>query len=144
MQRLTFSIDDELAEAFDVISRQRGYQSRSEAVRDLIRSAVNEPRLEDSRGQCVANLSYIYDHHTRALAARLVDMQHDHHDLVLATTHVHLDNESCLETVMLKGMVERVRGFADDIKAERGVRSAVLNIVPMASADRAKPEHPVH
>jgi CopG family nickel-responsive transcriptional regulator len=139
MQRVTISIDDELAGEFDAVSHDRRYRSRSEAVRDLIRAAVNDHRLKETTGLCVANLSYIYNHHTRVLAKRLMDMQHDHHDLVLATTHVHLDHEHCLETVLLKGAVESVRAFADELQAERGVRYAVLNIVPVdASA------HPAH
>jgi len=145
MQRVTISVDDILADEFDTVSRARGYQSRSEAVRDLVRAAVNEHRLGQGGGHCVANLSYIYNHHTRVLATRLMDMQHGHHDLVLATTHVHLDHEHCLETVMLKGAVEQVRAFADEIQAERGVRYAQLNIVPVdLTADHPSHDHPHH
>jgi CopG family nickel-responsive transcriptional regulator len=140
MQRVTISMDDALAEQFDAMARARGYQSRSEAVRDVIRSAVTEHSLAESSGYCVANLSYVYNHHTRLLATRLMDMQHGNHDLVLATTHVHLDHEHCLETVMLKGAVEAVRAFADEIQAERGVRYALLNIVPADPAGDHPPD----
>ncbi len=114
----------------------RGYQSRSEAMRDLMRAATNEHRQQASGGHCVANLSYVYNHHTRVLATRLMDMQHGRHDLVMATTHVHLDHEHCLETVMLSGEAAAVRAFADEIQAERGVRYASLNIIPI--------EHTLH
>ena len=130
MQRLTVSLDEDLARDFDDLLRDQAYQSRSEAVRDLVRSAVEARRLQgDGPGDCVASLSYIYNHHTRALAQRLNEMAHANHDLVVATTHVHLDHDDCLETVILKGAAQRVRGFADLVQAERGVRFVVLNLV---------------
>lgn len=131
MQRITVSVDDALSDAFDVMARARGYQSRSEAIRDLMRMATNEHCQQTSGGHCVAALSYVYNHHTRFLAGRLMDMQHGRHDLVLATTHVHLDHDHCLETVLLSGPAANVRAFADEIQAERGVRYAALNIIPV-------------
>jgi CopG family nickel-responsive transcriptional regulator len=131
MQRITVSIDDALSDEFDVMAKARGYQSRSEAIRDLMRGATNAHRQQASGGHCVASLSYIYNHHTRILATRLMDMQHGHHDLVLATTHVHLDHDHCLETVLLSGAATQVRAFADEIQAERGVRYSSLNMIPV-------------
>jgi CopG family nickel-responsive transcriptional regulator len=136
MQRVTISLDESLAAAFDALSRQQGYQSRSEAVRDLVRRAVDERRADGEEGtHCVANLSYVYDHHVRALAQRLIAVQHEHHDLVVATTHIHLDHDSCLESVMLKGPTEAVRALADRIRAERGVRFGALNLISVAPND---------
>lgn len=137
MRRITVAIDDTLSEAFDVTALARGYASRSEAVRDLMRTATNEHRQQHSSGRCVASLSYVYNHHTRVLASRLMDMQHAHHDLVLATTHVHLDHEHCLETTLLSGDAQAVRVFADEIQAERGVRYAALNIIPVDLTEHA-------
>lgn len=129
MQRLTISLDDDLARAFDAIAAERGYQSRSEAMRDLVRRAVDEHRLEATGdGPCVANLSYVYDHHTRDLARRLTELQHDHHDLVVSSTHVHLDHHSCLESTILKGPADTVRALGTRIQAERGVRFGAMNL----------------
>jgi CopG family nickel-responsive transcriptional regulator len=79
----------------------------------------------------VAALSYVYDHHARDLAERLTALQHEHHDLVLSAMHVHLDHQSCLETVMLRGRVNDVRGFADSLIAQPGVRHGRVNVVPV-------------
>ncbi|MDZ4759831.1 MAG: nickel-responsive transcriptional regulator NikR [Alphaproteobacteria bacterium] len=138
MQRVTISIDDALAHDFDTLVRQRGYQSRSEAVRDVLRDALGHFRLEANEGHCVANLSYVYNHHERGMAGRLTQMQHDHHDLVIATAHVHLNHDDCLETVMLKGRVADVRAFVYSIQAERGVRNGHVNIIEV------KPDHHHH
>lgn len=136
MQRVTVSLDAEIAPLFDGIVKEQGYQSRSEAVRDLIRQAVEARRLEGLTGtHCVANLSYIYSHRTRALAQRLLDMQHEHHDLVVSTTHVILDHASSFETMILRGPTQAVRALADAIRAERGVRFGAVNLVSVDPND---------
>ncbi len=135
MQRVTISLDDELAARFDASVRDRAYASRSEAVRDLVRREVDGTRLADTAGACVASLSYVYNHRTRALAARLLDLQHAHHDLVVTTTHVILDHDAALETVVLRGQTAAVTAFADRIIAERGVRFGAINLVAVETND---------
>ena len=128
MQRVTVSLDEAETAAFDAIVAEQGYASRSEAVRDLVRRAVDARRLNAAvDGACVANLSYVYDHHLTAL-------QHAHHDLVVATTHVHLDHDNCLESTMLKGPVAAVRSLADGIEATSGVRYTALNLISAPSS----------
>jgi CopG family nickel-responsive transcriptional regulator len=130
LQRITISIDEALGERFDALIRARGYQSRSEAMRDLVRQAVEDDRQERlSSDHCVANLSYVYDHHTRELAQRLTDIGHEHHDLVMATTHVHLDHESCFESTILKGPSSAVLNFVNGVRAQRGVRYGAVNLI---------------
>lgn len=136
MQRVTVSLDVEIAPLFDQVVRDQGYQSRSEAVRDLVRQAVDAHRLEAAAStHCVANLSYVYNHRTRALAQRLLDMQHRHHDLVVSTTHVILDHVSSFETMILKGPTDAVRALADAIRAERGVRFGAINLISVDPND---------
>jgi CopG family nickel-responsive transcriptional regulator len=136
MERITMSIDEELAKAFDELIEARGYTSRSEAMRDLLRREVGEDRTRDSaKTQCVASLSYVYNHHVRDLAERLNATQHAHHSLVVATTHLHLDHEHCLENVFLKGPTVAVRAFSDSIRAERGVAYGQINLITVESGD---------
>jgi CopG family nickel-responsive transcriptional regulator len=130
MDRFTISLDAKLASAFDDLIRSRGYATRSEAVRDVLRTHLQHDREQhDSKGTCVANLSYVYNHHERELAERLTNIQHAHHDLTISTMHAHLDHDQCLETVMLRGTVQQVRRFSQEIIAERGVRHGQLNLV---------------
>jgi len=130
MQRITISLEDELAETLDKFLNARAYKNRSEGVRDLVREAIDRHHSEESEHHhCVANLSYIYNHRVRALASRLSDMQHLHHDLIASTTLIHLDHDYSLESVMLKGPTAKVCAFADEVRAERGVRSSLLNLV---------------
>lgn len=134
MERFTISLDEKLASEFDWLIRERGYLNRSEAVRDMLRGKLDTLRLQEELAPfCVASLSYVYNHHERDLAERLTELQHGHHDLVVASTHVHLDHDNCLETVMLRGKTEVVRRFADALIAERGVRHGQVNLVPVDS-----------
>jgi CopG family nickel-responsive transcriptional regulator len=129
MERFTISLEEPLAEEFDRLIKARGYTNRSEAVRDMLRDRIEESRQAADEGHCVACLSYVYNHHERELAERLTHLQHEHHDLCVATTHAHLDHEACLETVLLRGPTAAVRRFADALVAERGVHHGRLNLV---------------
>lgn len=136
MERITISVDEKLAEEFDALIKKRGYTSRSEAMRDLLRRDVEANRIAyEQKSYCVANLSYVYDHHSRDLAERLMAAQHEHHDMVVSTMHVHLDHQHCLETVILKGPTAAVRSFASGMQAERGVRHASINLVTVEPGD---------
>lgn len=143
MERFTISLDDALAQEFDRLIAERGYDNRSEAVRDILRGHLD--RLRESRdvdGPCVATLSYVYNHHERELAERLTGLQHDHHDLTVAAMHSHLDHDNCLESVILKGATADVRQFADALMAERGVRHGKLNVIALeAEHHHAHDEH---
>jgi CopG family transcriptional regulator, nickel-responsive regulator len=132
MQRITVTIDDELLAAIDKVIAGRGYQNRSEAIRDLVRAGMAEFE-ERSPGdrQGVAALLYVYDHVSRELAKRLTRASHDHHDLSLATMHVHLDHDSCLEVAVLRGAMSEIRRFGERVIAERGVRHGKLVAVPV-------------
>ncbi len=136
MQRVTLSIDETLGAEFDDMVRARGYQSRSEAVRDLVREATEAWRGETlASSQCVANLSYIYQRETRSLASRLLELRHEHHDLVVSALQTPLDHDHTLESVILRGEAGVVRAFADRVRAERGVRFGALNLVSVEAHD---------
>lgn len=132
MERITATLDADLVEELDRFQNDRGYQNRSEALRDLIRTGLRESVGENDGGASVGALVYVYDHDVRALAKRLTAAQHDHHDLSVATMHVHLDHNSCLEVAVLRGPSADVRRFSENIIAERGVRHGRLVMVPVA------------
>ncbi|MBN8901993.1 MAG: nickel responsive regulator [Rhodospirillales bacterium 69-11] len=131
MQRITITMDDELLAAVDALMARRGYASRSEAFRDIVRGMVDRDAAAAPDTPCVATLTYVYDHETRALAQRLTRAQHDRHDLMVANLHVHLDHEACLEIGVLRGTAGEVTQFADQLTTQRGVRHAALHVVPV-------------
>jgi len=131
MQRVTITVDDELMTELDRIIEARGYQNRSEAIRDLARAGIRQAAESiDKHRDCVAALVYVYDHNARQLAKRLADTFHDHHELSLASMHAHLDHDNCMEVTILRGKVDQVQHFAEHVIAERGVRHGRVVLVP--------------
>lgn len=131
MQRVTVTLDDDLMAELDRVIEERGYQNRSEAIRDLARAGLKQAIVEAGGLQdCVGVLSYTYDHKARDLAKRLTNTFHDHHDISVASMHVHLDHDRCLEVSILRGESGAVRHFADHITAERYVKHGDLAIIP--------------
>jgi CopG family nickel-responsive transcriptional regulator len=132
MQRVTITLDDDLMSELDRVIAMKGYQNRSEAIRDLARAGIREAIIDaDGSKSCVAALVYVYDHTARELSKRLVRSFHDHHDLSLATMHIHLGHDNCMEVTVLKGDSREVRHTAEHVIAERGVRHGRLIMIPV-------------
>jgi CopG family transcriptional regulator, nickel-responsive regulator len=130
-------MDDDLADLFDEFMKQKGYESRSEAIRDLLRAEMGRDDVaEGASGECVGALSYIFNHHERQLASRLAAMHHDHHDVTVSAMHAHLDHDNCLETVILRGPTDVVKEFAESVIAEKGVRHGKFNVIPVETESR--------
>ena len=142
MERFTISLDADLAAEFDTLIKARGYSNRSEAVRDMLRSQLESFRRERGEARhCVANLSYVYNHHERDLAERLTQLQHDHHNLSVSAMHAHLDHEHCIESLILRGLSAEVRDFSAILIAQRGVRHGQLNMIAV-EIDKDRHAHP--
>jgi CopG family nickel-responsive transcriptional regulator len=125
--RTGLSLERELLERFDTAINRRGYQNRSEAIRDLIREHLVEEAVEGNK-VIVGTLTMVYDHHQPNLSAKLIEAQHEAASKVLAATHVHLDHHHCLEVVILKGRSSEVKSLADRILSLRGVKHGKLAV----------------
>jgi CopG family transcriptional regulator, nickel-responsive regulator len=132
MHRVTITIDDDLNAELEGFMNRRGYDNRSEAIRDLARSGLQQAVMEvGGPDPCVAALVYVYDHSARELPKRLTRDFHEHLDLAQATLHVHLDQDSCMEVTVLKGLGSNVQHFADHVVAERGIRHGRVVYLPL-------------
>ena len=97
------SIPLDLVEAFNTSIKSKGYRTRSEAIRDIMRDYLVERAWESERGEVVGTVTIVYNHHTRELSNLLTGLRHESHDAILCSTHVHLDEHNCLEVIVLKG-----------------------------------------
>ena len=131
--RFGVSIEPELMDKFDAAIRSHSYTNRSEAVRDLARNWLAEVDQDRCEGVVVASLMIIFDHHQYGLSSKLNEVQHEDHDLVVASTHVHLDHDNCLETIVMKGPADRIRKLADKVISTRGVRNGKLWMTQLMS-----------
>ncbi|WP_297215505.1 nickel-responsive transcriptional regulator NikR [uncultured Desulfovibrio sp.] len=128
LTRFGVSLDEDLLEPFDALCRRKEYGNRSEAIRDLIRKALVEDEWTSQGDAPVAGtLTLVYDHHRNDLARRLMNMQHDDHDIIVTTMHVHLDHHNCLEVLVLKGDSGRVRTLADRLLSCKGVKHGTFS-----------------
>ena len=127
LTRFGVSLDEELLEPFDALCAVKGYSNRSEAIRDLIRKALVAEEWQQADGQGAGTLTLVYDHHKNDLARRLTQMQHDEHDIIIATLHVHLDHHNCLEVLILTGEAARVRALADKLISCKGVKHGTFS-----------------
>ena len=142
MQRFTISLHGALALQFDALIAAKGYVNRSEAVRDLIRSQMDDMQLHARQALwCVATISYVYDHHDRTVSERVQSLQHDHHDLVITTQHTLLDHDHRLETVVLRGLTRDVQALAQLLIALRGVRHGSIHLVPLSDGGHKHTHH---
>ena len=146
--RFGVSIEDNLLESFDRLVAERGYATRSEALRDLIRDALVQSRLEapSKTTHVLGSLSLVYDHHAHDLTEQMNGLQHDNHDLVVSVMHVHVSHDDCMEVIVLRGQAGRVRQLADALLSLKGVKHGKLFItVPAhAIADHAPYKHAAH
>lgn len=126
LSRTGVSIESELLERFDRFIERRGYQNRSEALRDLIRDRMVSEVVLAPNTQVVGTITLIYDHHSRLLPERLTDIQHQHHAQIISTVHAHLDHDTCLEVVVVKGKSRLVRRLADQLISTKGVQHGRL------------------
>jgi len=125
--RFGVSLEKELLEKFDKLSKEKQYPNRSEAIRDLIREEL--VKREWVEGKEVAGaITLVFDHHKRELMNTLTDIQHDFYQLIISSQHVHLDHDNCLEIIVVRGKPRGVKELADKLRATKGVKYGSLSI----------------
>lgn len=126
LSRIGVAIDSDLLARFDRFITKQGYTNRSEAFRDLIRDRLVNAVVGSPEALVVGTVTLIYDHHSRLLPEKLMNLQHTNHDLIISTTHAHLDHDTCLEVIVVKGESKRVRKLADLLIGVKGVQHGRL------------------
>jgi CopG family nickel-responsive transcriptional regulator len=140
LARIGVALESGLLEEFDRLIERRGYSSRSEAFRDMIRGELNQVQVSSPDQHVVGTLTIIYDHNVRQLAEKLTGMQHEHHHEIVSTLHVHLDHDQCLEVLVLRGPAVDVQRIADRVVATKGVMQGRLTLAA-AAPEHIHPHH---
>jgi len=128
VERVGVSFEPVLLNKFDMLIKKRGYTNRSEAIRDLIRKEIIESGIKEDKSAVIGTLTIIYDHEIGNVTDKLLLLQHHHHNEITFTTHIHVDDRTCLEIVVIHGQSSRVKKFAENIKALKGVKHGQLVI----------------
>jgi len=125
--RFGVSLEKTLLGKFDALTAARGYASRSEAFRDLIRGTLLEKERDE--GEEVAGaVTLVYDHHRKDLMGRITDIQHDYHHLIISTQHIHLDHDHCLEIIAVRGRAGELDRLADSLRSIKGVMHGAVSV----------------
>ncbi|MEO6810932.1 MAG: nickel-responsive transcriptional regulator NikR [Isosphaeraceae bacterium] len=136
--RFSVAIGGDLLQRFDHYREEHRYPNRSEAVRGLMRAALIDEAVTKDDGDAMGVLTLIYDHHAGKVAEKLTELQHEHLERVVTTTHVHLDARRCLEVILLRGTAKVVRDLADGLIGIKGVETGRLVLASAAPLpDRA-------
>ena len=128
LMRIGVALDAGLLEKFDDLIHRRGYVNRSEAFRDLIRNELVEEAWKAPDTDVVGSVTLVYDHHVRMLNDKLLDLQHDYHESILSTLHVHLDHDNCLEILVVKGKASKIQEIANTLISTKGVKHGSFTI----------------
>lgn len=127
LERLSFSLERPLLDRLEQLRVEAGYGNRSEFLRDMIRGRLVD-RAWELDEEAVGTITLVYDHHVHRLNEKLTDLQHDHHEVILATTHVHLDHHHCVEVILVRGRAGRIRAIADALRKQKGVLHGGLSM----------------
>ena len=126
--RFTVSVPQTLAKQLDRMTREKGYDNRSLAVADMIRNQLVEHHQNYGSRDIAGTITLVYDHHKQHVQAALTDIQHDHHDVIISTLHVHLDHDNCLEVLAVRGKAGTIKKIADELIAAKGVKHGKLTV----------------
>jgi CopG family nickel-responsive transcriptional regulator len=126
LSRIGVALDSDLLERFDDFISRLGYTNRSEAFRDLIRDRLVSERTANPTETVVGTVTLIYDHHSHGVTEKLTELQHANHELVVSTSHAHLDQDSCLEVLIVHGRSGQIEEFAGRLIGLKGVQHGRL------------------
>ena len=126
--RFSVSLPPSLLEQLDSMTREKSYDNRSLAIADMIRDQLVEHRQKFDNEDIAGTITLVYDHHKMHVQETLTDIQHDHHDVILLTVHVHLDHHNCLEVLVVRGQAGIIKKIADELVAAKGVKHGKLTV----------------
>ena len=126
--RFGVSMEKNLLASFDELNSRKGYTNRSEALRDVVRDHLVEEEWRTEKKEMIGTITIVYNHHSRGLSDTLTDLQHQFLNLIISTMHVHLDEDNCLEVLVVKGMVDKIKSVADKLISTRGVKHGKLTM----------------
>ena len=129
IDRIGVSLDKKLLAEFDKLIFRKGYNNRSEAIRDLIRQKISSEKISDTKAKATAVVYMVYDHHSTKLMQKITSLQHNRLLQVVSSLHIHLDKHDCMEIIILKGRVSQIRKIGENILSQKGVKLGKINLI---------------
>jgi len=120
MTIVSISVDGELLTRFDDVRAVKGFRSRSDAMREAMRSFVDEVEWDSSDGENQIVITMIYDE--LGPRGELSVLQHRYEEIQMML-HLHLEKGQCMEVFIARGPNIRLREILGRIRKIKGVRS---------------------
>ena len=134
LSRIGISLPKNLLDKFDEIINYRGYSSRSEGIRDAIRSDITHYKwMADVKGDRQGVITMIYDHEQRGLLTTLTDIQHEFMSVIQASIHSHITHDRCLEVILVRGDGSQLKTLAERLMSQKGVESVKLTTMMISN-----------
>jgi CopG family nickel-responsive transcriptional regulator len=128
LSRFSLSMPANLVRQFDAMAQEKGFANRSQAVAELVRSALVEHHAQVGLHDIAGTVTLVYDHHKRNIQGLLTDIQHEHGNWIISTLHVHLDHHHCMEVMAVRGPAAQVKAMADQLITAKGVKHGKLTV----------------
>lgn len=141
LTRFGVSMPEELAKQFDQYLAEQGYTNRSEAIRDLVKKTLLEPNRLRQEETVAGTIVMVYDHHASDLPLYLIELQHNYHHEIISTMHIHLNHEQCLEVIVVRGLLAKLRKLHQQIQVEKGVHYAELSVTYLDGSGGSHEHH---
>lgn len=130
VKRFGVSLEEDILNELDKMVVKHSFPNRSQAIRHLIKTNLISDKIDENK-VVAGSIVIVYDHHKRELNNKLMHIQHDYHDLILSTLHVHLEHDLCLETIAVKGKAKKLLELSDKIIATKGIKHGKLVMTDM-------------
>lgn len=127
--RIGVSLEPELLKELDRIVIDGGYSNRSQALRDLIRSALSAQAWQVSSGGALAAVTVFYDSASSFATRRILEMQHEFYHDIKSSTHFHISETKCLEVLVVSGKAAKIKALVKALKSVKGVMHADVILI---------------
>lgn len=132
--RIGVSLEPDLLAQFDKVIEKKGYVSRSEAIRDLVRDTLAENEWKNEREFMCGVVIIVYDHDVPGLSEKITEIQHARMGEIYTSIHMHLDHDRCMEVIAVEGELGQLKTIANDLSSLKGVLRCKLTMASKATA----------
>lgn len=135
MKRFGVSVENDILEKFDRYIKEKGYANRSKVIKDLIREELVKHSWSGDK-EVAGVISIVYDHHKRELVDKIINIQHNFHEIIISSQHIHLDHYNCLEVIVTRGKPQKIQLLSDKLKAVKGICHTTLNVTSAGKEEK--------
>lgn len=129
VERISFTVSSDFIQEFDKLADELGYKSRSHAISDAMRMFFKEKKQEEQNIEVDGFVIIAYNHHQRNILEEITHLEHHSDISINSSLHIHVSEENCSEVIAVKGKLENVKTFANQLQSIKGI--LLCELVPL-------------